>query len=124
MRDKEIDLRALQILTQVVLKDLADKYGEPGSKLQKQLVELFGRATSKIATNAELWHIYGTLHGGLGNKEKELDCLLKMVRSSETAGWEKDTTLFEKVAKANTILAKAYLESNDTKHIYSANCFI
>lgn len=63
LREKEIDIRALQILTEVVLKDISDRYGEQGwlefvisntqlsvgSKLQKQLVELFGRATSKVS---------------------------------------------------------------------------
>jgi len=120
LQDKQVDVRALQILARIVVENISDRYNEPGSKLQKPVVELFGRVASNIATNAQIWKIYAALHGGLGNKDKELDCLLKFVRYSESAGWERDAALFEKVASANTILAKAYLETNDPKHIYSA----
>jgi len=120
LRDKEVDIKVLRVLTKIVVQDIPDRYNEPGSKLQKPVAELLGRVTSKIATNPEIWHIYATFHVGLGNKDKELDCLLKAARYTETAGWERDNALFEKVANANILLVKAYLETNDPKHIYSA----
>jgi hypothetical protein len=143
-------LKVLKALVQVVLKNIPDRYGEPGKqlivvfmesycnigvKLQKPVTELLGRITSQISTNPEIWEIYANFHGTLGNKEKvpifewrlqhmtyvwiiqEIDCLTKMVRYTETAGWERDLVSFEKVSKATVLLVESYMSTNDSKNI-------
>jgi len=120
MREKEVDIRVLKVLVQIVIKNIPDRYGEPGTKLQKPVAELLGRVTSQIATNPDIWEIYATFHGGLANKDKQIDCLTKMVRYAETAGWERDPILFEKVSQATILLVDAYVNTNDSKNVYSA----
>eukprot|EP01111_Echinosteliopsis_oligospora_P015997 TRINITY_DN6509_c0_g1_i1.p1 TRINITY_DN6509_c0_g1~~TRINITY_DN6509_c0_g1_i1.p1 ORF type:complete len:837 (+),score=233.56 TRINITY_DN6509_c0_g1_i1:60-2513(+) len=120
LKDKYVDISVLHQFVKAVIDEVPDKSGESSSKYQKQVAELFGRVTSQVSTNPELWQLYALFNAGTNNREKELDCLLKVVRYSEIAGWEKDKILFEKVAKANAMLARAYISSDDSKNIYSS----
>lgn len=67
------------------------------SKLRPTLLELFGRLTSKVTSNWEVWSLYARLVGdGLSDLEgdtnnKALHYLQKALRSSiQRIGWEKD----------------------------------
>lgn len=77
------------------------------SRFKSDLLELFGRLTSKVTSNWEVWSLYAKLLGdGMldleeSNNDKALHYLQKALRSSiQRIGWEKD----EKTATENVDL--------------------
>ncbi|KAK5581984.1 hypothetical protein RB653_003565 [Dictyostelium firmibasis] len=121
LNDKKVNLKLLAVVADhVVSKDLLDKQGMPGSKMEKTVSELFGRLTSKLTNNPDLWHLYSSYHYRLGNADKSIDLQQKACRSCESAHWEGEKATFEKVLQFNSILCDLYFEFPNSSNIYSA----
>jgi len=120
LNNKKVDLNVLQGLANHVVSDEPDKQNINGRKLEKLVSELFGRITSKLTNNADLWKIYSAYHYQLGNSDKAIDLQQKACRSVESPGWENEKLHFEKVALFTKVLCNLYLEFPNTSFIYSA----
>lgn len=106
LKDKYVDTAVLKILVRAVTEDLEDANDSPACKLRPTLLELFGRLTSKVTSNWEVWSLYAQLLGdGMSDLEdsnnKAIHYLQKALRSAiQRIGWEKD----EKSATENVDL--------------------
>ncbi|KAM9953926.1 hypothetical protein ACTFIR_009033 [Dictyostelium discoideum] len=121
LNDKKVNLKLLSIIADhVVSKDQLDKQGISGSKMEKTVSELFGRLTSKLTNNPDLWRLYSSYHHRLGNVDKAIDLQQKACRSCESAHWEGEQSTFEKVLQFNTTLCDLYFQYPNTSNIYSA----
>ncbi|CAG2193435.1 Tetratricopeptide repeat protein 27 [Mytilus edulis] len=61
IKDKWSDPEVLGVLVRVVVEDISDCNGKPGTSFKQKLQELFGRITSKVTNNSKIWKHYGQL---------------------------------------------------------------
>ncbi|XP_078671582.1 tetratricopeptide repeat protein 27-like [Branchiostoma floridae x Branchiostoma belcheri] len=130
LKDKHADVQVLQVLVDAVSQDLQDNSGRPASRLRGKAVELFGRLTSKVTNNAQIWRLYARLHGDGQNEdaqenEKALQCLQKAHRcSTQSSGWDREPTSAGHVMDQALLLAQAAMtvskrKTNSTEAIQS-----
>ncbi|XP_041351837.1 tetratricopeptide repeat protein 27-like [Gigantopelta aegis] len=114
IKDKWTDLEVLNILVRAVTENIPDTNGTPAGKLRPALMELFGRITSKITSEARIWQMYAELNssGSTRDKitsEKTLQYLQKAHRCDmQKSDWEKNIDKCKEVAALSAQLAKAY----------------
>ncbi|XP_048265483.1 tetratricopeptide repeat protein 27 [Bombus terrestris] len=61
LKNHHLDVQILDILTDAVLNNVNDSDGKPAQKLLPKVLELFGRITSFIPNNSDVWRMYGQL---------------------------------------------------------------
>lgn len=106
IKQKHSDPKIAHLLVQVVKEDIKDFDGKPASAyLRPKLFELFGRATTGVTNDAELWAAYGDLYFESKPREgmswsdhahKMVSCYQKSLRCyTQKENWNKDanTTL-------------------------------
>ncbi|XP_022711127.1 tetratricopeptide repeat protein 27-like [Varroa jacobsoni] len=106
IKQKHSDPKIAHLLVQVVKEDIKDFDGKPASAyLRPKLFELFGRATTGVTNDAELWAAYGDLYFESKPREgmswsdhahKMVSCYQKSLRCyTQKENWDKDanTTL-------------------------------
>jgi len=96
LRDKYIDIEALNYLVELVIADTSHSQSLEGVKIHVQLAELMDKITSKVSVNPELWAIYAKYWIAFNDIEKAVDFRVKQCRSLQTVGWERDASLFKK----------------------------
>ncbi|KAI8505525.1 Tetratricopeptide repeat domain 27 [Branchiostoma belcheri] len=130
LKDKHADVQVLQVLVDAVSQDLQDNSGRPASRLRGKAVELFGRLTSKVTNNAQIWRLYARLHGDgqsedAQENEKALQCLQKAHRcSTQSSGWDREPASAGHVMDQALLLAQAAMtvskrKTNSTEAIQS-----
>ncbi|XP_052787670.1 tetratricopeptide repeat protein 27-like [Mya arenaria] len=109
LRDRWVDEQVLGVLVRGVRENIADASGVRLSQVEQSLRELFGRITSKVTDNAEIWRLYAELC--INDTEKMLQFLQKSHRCVlQTSGWEKVEDKCKETAKQSLQLADAYYE--------------
>eukprot|EP00794_Sanderia_malayensis_P020604 gene20604-22637_t len=111
LKRKEIDTEVLKILVDSATSDLNDASGEPVSKLIPKIKELFGRMTSQITNNPDIWLSYGDLYHRISetdSNEKALGYYMKAQRCHmQSASWEKEKSKIKKVVETHEKLIQA-----------------
>ncbi|XP_078590930.1 tetratricopeptide repeat protein 27-like isoform X2 [Branchiostoma floridae x Branchiostoma japonicum] len=121
LKDKHADVPVLEVLVDAVSRDLQDNSGRPASRLRGKAVELFGRLTSKVTSNAQIWRLYARLHGDgksedAQENEKALQCLQKAHRcSTQTSGWDREPASAGEVMDQALLLAQAAMAVSKRK---------
>ncbi|EDO46799.1 predicted protein, partial [Nematostella vectensis] len=80
LKDKYKDVEVLGYLVKVVTDEAPDVNGVSASKLRPELLQLMGRVTSQITTNAAIWKMYADLYmnkDSAEDTEKALGFLVK-----------------------------------------------
>ncbi|XP_005106465.2 tetratricopeptide repeat protein 27-like [Aplysia californica] len=121
LKDKWVDNEVLNILTRAVLENMPDARGQPSERLIGNLMELFGRITSKVTAEGEIWMNYAKLcNSSLGGRqpdmEKSLQYLQKAYRCiTQNSDWEKDVEVCKQVAEQAVSLAKIHVQCTKDK---------
>ncbi|XP_006638893.1 tetratricopeptide repeat protein 27 isoform X1 [Lepisosteus oculatus] len=121
LREKYKDVQVLRILVKAVVEELTDMQGEKASNQRVRLQELFGRVTSRVTNDAEIWRQYAKLYGdghsvSCEDNEKALQFLAKAHRcETQGSGWEKDIGTFRDVVKGAVELANVTITCSKSK---------
>lgn len=121
LKEKWVDNEVLNILTRAVLENLPDASGKPSERLLEKLLELFGRITSKVSSEGDVWMNYAKLSSSnIGSRqpdmEKSLQYLQKAYRCiTQNSNWEKDLEVCKQVSQQAVDLAKVHIQCSEGK---------
>ncbi|XP_022083144.1 tetratricopeptide repeat protein 27-like isoform X2 [Acanthaster planci] len=121
LREKYLDEDVLGILVNAVIRDIVDADGNRAGILKGRLVELFGRLTSQVTTNARVWKLYAKLHGNARtdsaeHNDRALQCLQKAHRLQTQRGdWSSEIQSCRDILEQSVELAQAYQHCSSNK---------
>ncbi|KAI0207157.1 Tetratricopeptide repeat protein 27 [Lamellibrachia satsuma] len=116
LSDRHTDVTVLGVLVKAVCEDLPDAKDQPASYLLTPLRELFGRLTSKVHSNADIWRLYSQLslsgsEVSQNNRELALQYQQKAHRcTTQASGWERKLTSCVDIVQESIQLVDAYME--------------
>uniref|UniRef100_A0A2H1W1N7 SFRICE_005843 n=1 Tax=Spodoptera frugiperda TaxID=7108 RepID=A0A2H1W1N7_SPOFR len=122
LQQKFEDVEVLQLLVRAILADAKDADGNSAARLQKRVLELFGRITSVHQNKPELWQLYSDLSP---TSLLAAQRLLKAYKGfTQTGNWSNNPETCKKVidmAQSVLELSKKAREEAEEKDILQAN---
>ncbi|KAF4016207.1 hypothetical protein G4228_007984 [Cervus hanglu yarkandensis] len=115
LRDKYKDTQVLKILVRAVMDGMADRSGDVATGLRGKLQELFGRVTSRVANDGEIWRLYAQVYGnGQSDKPDEDEKQL----FTDAASGEISRELGDEIAAMDTLVTELQDLSNQFRNQY------
>ncbi|XP_050441456.1 tetratricopeptide repeat protein 27 [Adelges cooleyi] len=119
LKNKHVDTEVLKILVQAVQTNVKDENDRPASEHRKCLLQLFGRLTSQVQNDGEIWKLYAHLEAAVPSLSKEtVDKILHHLQCAHrftTQGnkWEQNKDTCMNVIHLSLELTEAYLNCCD-----------
>ncbi|KAK7477463.1 hypothetical protein BaRGS_00031287 [Batillaria attramentaria] len=114
LKEKWTDAEVLKIVVKAVTNNMEDAAGLPAARLHGKLLELFGRITAKVTSDAQIWRLYADLtlaetEHHKPDMQKAVQFLQKSHRCvMQTSAWEKDDKKCKEVAEQSLELSEVY----------------
>eukprot|EP01133_Synstelium_polycarpum_P003999 gene3999-4630_t len=110
LAERKVDLRVLEVIASFVTDDSLDRTGINGRRVEKKVSEMFGKITSSLTNNPDVWGIYSRYHARLGNTDKAVDLQQRACRAMEASNWEAADNIgpFDRVVKFASTLIDLY----------------
>lgn len=124
IKGKHSDGKVARLLVKVVAEGIPDIYGKPGTHLKSKLLALFGRVTSGVTNDADIWHSYGSLYQlssedsstTVEDTERMLQFFQKSFRChNQKSNWEKEVAACREHLIRSKDLLDIYISA--TKHL-------
>ncbi|XP_033340961.2 tetratricopeptide repeat protein 27 [Megalopta genalis] len=114
LKKDHLDFQVLDILTRAILNNVNDSDGNPAQRLLSKALELFGRISSLILNNSDVWRMYGQLTALKKtdiDQEKAAQYLQQAHRAaiSDTKWFQQEESI-ENVLQLCCLLTEMYLE--------------
>ncbi|ELV10613.1 Tetratricopeptide repeat protein 27 [Tupaia chinensis] len=115
LRDKYKDVQVLKILVKAVSDGMTDRGGNVATSLKGKLQELFGRVTSRMTNDGEIWRLYAQVYGnGQSEKPEENEKQLFI----DVASGEVSMELADEVAAMDALVTELQDLSNQFRNQY------
>ncbi|KAK7790318.1 hypothetical protein R5R35_010306 [Gryllus longicercus] len=112
---RHVDIPVLQTLVRAITSEVKDSEGQNASRMRPQALALFGRITSQVTTDPEVWQLYAELTASLPEQtpqtlERTAQYLQRAHRAAtQKQGWARDRNTCQKTLSLSSHLADAYL---------------
>ncbi|GAB1301329.1 Tetratricopeptide repeat protein 27 [Apodemus speciosus] len=119
LRDKYKDVQVLKILVRAVVNDMTSRSGDVASSLKGKLQELFGRITSRVTNDGEVWRLYAQVHGnGQSEKPEDNDKAFQFQNFTDVVSGEVSGELASDIAAVKALEAEIQDLSNQLRNQY------
>lgn len=112
LKSNHLDVQVLQILSNAIVNNINDANGNPASRLLQNSLELFGRITSNVLNNPDIWRMYAelvVLKKTDVDEERAVQYLQKAYRFITSNPWSHNEAATLNVLDLCCDLAQAYL---------------
>lgn len=114
LKNHHLDVQILDILTNAVLNNINDSEGNPAQRLLPKVLELFGRITSFVHNNLDVWKMYGYLTA-LKNTDTDDEKAVQYLQQAHRAAvsdpkWFQKEESTTKILQLCCTLAEMYLQ--------------
>lgn len=102
IKGQHLDVQVLVILSKAIIDDINDAEGNSSRKILPKALELFGRITSSIPNNSEVWRLYAELNSLNNddlNNQKTAQYLQRAYRASVS-----DPKWFQRIESVKHVL--------------------